>query len=124
MDLDFLEIGTSTYDTLIEKATDSMVGISVEPVKCNLDLLPNKPNVIKVNAAITSNRTTDKVDVFYISPDDIPEELKWLRGCNRLYEPHPETQYIRHLLKSDIIPLMNIDELLKNYKVRSIKFDL
>jgi len=125
MNLDFLEIGTSTYDTLIETATDTTVGISVEPVKCNLDLLPNKANVIKVNAAITSYRTTDTVDVFYIPPEDIPDEYYWVRGCNRIGEPHPVMHVgdkAKQLLRKDTVKLMNIGELLDAYNVKSIKF--
>ena len=124
MDLDFLEIGTSTYETLIQEATDTTIGISVEPVKCNLDLLPNKPNVIKVNAAITSNRKTDSVEIFYIPPNEVPESIYWLKGCNTIGAPHPVEHGGSNLkyVVSEAVRLMNIDELLQEYQVRSIKF--
>ena len=43
---DFIEIGTSDFDTLIEDASESTRGISIEPIKYYLDRLPNKENVI------------------------------------------------------------------------------
>jgi len=33
MKYDFVEIGTSDFDTLIEQATDTTRGISIEPVR-------------------------------------------------------------------------------------------
>lgn len=43
----FIEIGTSNFDTLIEKANDDTMGISVDAVKYYIDQLPEKPNVKK-----------------------------------------------------------------------------
>jgi hypothetical protein len=49
---DFVEIGTSGFDTLIEQASDWHVGLSVEVLKDLQDTLPDRAGVIKVNAAI------------------------------------------------------------------------
>lgn len=49
---DFIEIGTSGFDTLIEAASDSLRGLSVEPLKHLQDTLPNRNNVKKVSCAI------------------------------------------------------------------------
>ena len=65
----FVEIGTSDFDTEIQKAGDSDVGLSVEPLKKYLDRLPNKPNCVKVNElkkrgyAIKYQNETDTVMV-------------------------------------------------------------
>jgi hypothetical protein len=53
MHYDFIEIGTSCFDTLIEKSSDVKVGISIEPIKYYCDKLPNKKNVIKLNKGIS-----------------------------------------------------------------------
>jgi hypothetical protein len=45
---DFIEIGTSDFDTEIEKK-DNKIGISIEPIKYYLDRVTNKPNCIKLN---------------------------------------------------------------------------
>ena len=70
MDIDFIEIGTSNFDTLLQKSTEGQTGFSVEPLKYYLNKLPNKSGIAKVNAAITSNRTSNLVKMFYI-----PEEI-------------------------------------------------
>jgi hypothetical protein len=58
----------------------------------------------------------------YIPPTDIRDEYYWLRGCNTLYRPHHHHSLLPYLVKSDSVALMNIDELLQKYEVRSIKF--
>jgi hypothetical protein len=88
MKYDFIEIGTSDFDTLLETTTGK-IGISIEPLKYYLDNLPNNDNVIKVNCAISDSNF--ETDVFWISPDDIKKyDLPhWLRGCNSIINPHP-----------------------------------
>ena len=49
MKYDFIEIGTSDFDTLLETTTNK-IGISIEPLKYYLDSLPNNDKVIKVNS--------------------------------------------------------------------------
>ena len=51
MILDYIEIGTSDFDTLVQN-TD-LTGLSIDPLKIYLDALPNKVNNIKINAAIS-----------------------------------------------------------------------
>ena len=48
MNYDFIEVGTSDFDTLIQDATDNCIGLCIEPIKFYLDRLPNKPNVKKI----------------------------------------------------------------------------
>jgi hypothetical protein len=43
-DYDFIEIGTSNFDTLIQSADDNTKGISVDAVKYYIDVLPDKLN--------------------------------------------------------------------------------
>lgn len=69
---DFIEIGTSDYDTEIEKCDLNTYGISVEPMKIYLDKLPDKPNVIKVNKAISNIRGEGYMS--YLKPEDISEK--------------------------------------------------
>ena len=54
LDLDFVEIGTSNFETLIQLASEDSKGLSVEGLKMYQDELPDKPGVVKVNAAISS----------------------------------------------------------------------
>lgn len=87
MKYDFIEIGTCDYHTLLQSCNSSQLGISVEPIKIYLDRLPNKPNVIKVNCAITSE---DKiVDLFYVNPDNQNKyNLPFTKGWGTIINPH------------------------------------
>ena len=86
---DFIEVGTSDFDTLIQESDDETNGISIEPISYYLDRLPDKKNVIKLNSALTT--TDGECKVYYIKEDKIQEHsLKWwVRGSNSINNPHP-----------------------------------
>ena len=89
MHYDFIEIGTSCFDTLIEKSSDVKVGISIEPIKYYYDKLPNKKNVIKLNKGISDQNGFFK---FFYVPTEILNYYslpQWLSGCNSINKPHP-----------------------------------
>ena len=87
MYLDYIEIGTSDFDTLLQST--NLTGISIDPLLIYLDRLPNKNNNTKLNVAISN--FNGECDVFYILPEDIVRYNlpDWLRGCNSILEPHP-----------------------------------
>ncbi len=89
---DFVEVGTCFFDTLIEKADDNTVGLSIEPIKMYQDKLPDKPNVVKINAAMVADEDygTGSVDFYYVHEDVIKEHNLggWLAGCNTVGKPH------------------------------------
>ena len=78
-DLDFIEIGTSNFDTLLEKCSENEYGISVEPLKNYLDDLPEKRNVKKINCAVTHGKMTDFIDMYYIPKNKIKNPPQGLR---------------------------------------------
>ena len=126
MDIAFLEIGTSNFDTLIENADETTRGISIDPIQSYLDDLPDKPNVKKICCAVTSHRTSDTIDIYYI-PKQVIDENKlpnWFKGCNTIGNYHPlHIQHnVTHLVKVDKVPIVNIDELLKSNNIRNIGF--
>jgi len=89
IDYDFIEIGTSNFDTHIQTCGDDDVGISVDAVKYYIDSLPDRKNVKKLNVAISNENST--VDVYYV-PENVIQEKNlpgWLKGCNRIGEFHP-----------------------------------
>ena len=100
MKFDFIEIGTSDFDTLLETTTDK-VGISIEPLKYYLDNLSNNDKVIKVNYAISDSDF--ETNIFWIHPDDIKKHNlpDWLRGCNSIISPHPSV--IKELEKNNLL---------------------
>jgi hypothetical protein len=87
MKYDFIEIGTCDYHTLLQSCNASQKGLSVEPIKVYLDRLPDKPNVTKVNCAITSE---DKiVDLFYVTPENQNKHnLPFTKGWGTIIKPH------------------------------------
>jgi len=124
--LDFLEIGTSNFRTLLETADNNVIGISVEPLSYYLDQLPNFKNVIKENVAIAFDDTEKYIEIYYI-PENVIKEKKlpdWLKGCNSLgkYHPKHEELGITELVKIDKVLQVPISKLLEKYKVTSINF--
>lgn len=98
MDYDFVEIGTSDFDTLIENAGKQR-GLSVEPIPYYLDKLPDRENVTKVPWAISDQE--GELEMWYISEENIKKYNlpNWVRGCNSLGGPHPTVlKLISHLI--------------------------
>jgi len=117
---DFVEIGTSDFDTEIQQSVAGERGLSVEPLQFYLDRLPDKRGVTKVCAAISRAQTDEqllldgegrggdeevdgervgqgngegRVTVHFVHPDDLarhPVIPRWVRGCNSVGEPHPQ----------------------------------
>lgn len=102
MKYDFIEIGTSNFNTLIETADDNTIGISIEPLKKYLDQLPNPANVKKINCAISFDGSSHPIDFYYIDPETIKKlNLKsFLRGCNSIGKYHP--MHEQHNLKEHV----------------------
>ena len=90
MKYDFIEIGTSNFDTLIQTAIDTATGLSIEPIKHYLDCLPNKPKVKKLNIAVSRDNTDGVLDVYYVPEDVIVAKglPDWLKGCNSIGDYH------------------------------------
>ena len=129
MDLDFLEIGTCNFKTLIQQSGNDTVGISVEPIKYYLDSLPNKRNVIKVNCAISADNTEGEVLVYYV-PERIVHQKqlpRWVKGSSRIGSPHPAYNKLissGKLIKEDIVEetvkQIPISKLFTEYNIKSI----
>jgi FkbM family methyltransferase len=125
-DLDFLEIGTSDFDTLIQSAPDDAVGMSVEPIKRYLDSLPEKVNVTKINAAVKAKSRDETCEVYYI-PDNLIVENSlpsYFKGCNSINEYHLQhnNHNVRNLVQRDTIPQIAINTLLEQHNIRKIGY--
>lgn len=90
MKLDFIEIGTADFNTIIQECGDETKGISIEPIKKYLDNLPNRPNVKKINCAIVDDPSITSIQVFYVEEEIINQYGlgQWLKGCNSVGKPH------------------------------------
>ena len=103
MNYDFIEVGTSDFDTLIQDATDNCIGLCIEPIKFYLDRLPNKPNVKKINSAISFDGKVGRDKVYYIPLETIQKHNMplWIRGCNSMGDYH--YQHKKNNLQSYLI---------------------
>jgi hypothetical protein len=132
--LDFLEIGTSDFrNLLLEVVEDQNAGIpkkllrkgvSVDVMSIYLDAMPTLPADVhrKLNVAIVGHEPhAAALDVFYIRPEDLaPNGLPdYLRGCNRVGEPHPLQLWElgvakkEDLLRTATVPVMSVQTLLQ-----------
>jgi hypothetical protein len=124
VDYDFIEIGTSNFDTLIQTVDDNAIGISVDAVKYYIDNLPNKLNVKKLNVGISN--VNKLLDVYYI-PEKIIEINNlpdWFKGCNCINNYHPlHIQHnVSHLCKIDKVKVITTYELFYQNNVRNVRY--
>lgn len=116
--LNFLEIGTSDFDTCIQTCVPDARGLSVEPVRFYLDRLPQKPGVTKVHQAVSDKNGI--ITIFYVTPETI-EQLKlasWCRGCNSVNVPHRlVVAELRRVLGEDV----SQTEILSKFTVDTVR---
>lgn len=127
MKFDFIEIGTSDFETMIESSV-SGIGMSIEPLKFYLDNLPDKDNVIKLNCAVSDRN--GEVDIFWINPSDIDKYglPQWLRGCNSIINPHPSAltelaeRKLEHIYKKSKCKCMTWDSIVETYDIKHVEY--
>lgn len=121
---DFVEIGTADFDTLIQDADDSTVGLSIEPLKIYLDNLPHKNNVTKVCAAVSPTGSSDPIDIYYIPPEIIENNnySTWLKGCNKIGAVHPLSENLKSMVVTEKVRQITVSELYNEYDIHEIKY--
>jgi len=123
MNYNFIEIGTSNFRTLIESADDKTAGISIEPIKYYLDQLPNKPNLVKLNVAISTDNNFGEGSIYYI-PENIIKERKlkkWLRGCNCMDKYHIRHRGLENLVRKEFIKKIPLYHVFDQYNVETLE---
>ena len=129
MHFDFVDIGTCDFDTSLNFLTEgkNYQILLVEPLEYYLDKLPNHPNVIKDNVAISDKEETS--EVFYL-PEETIIEYKfrfWTRGCSTIGERHPTIEHMLNelklpldLIKTKPVQVITFDSLCKKHNIESI----
>lgn len=126
MKYDFVEIGTCDYHTLLEGCSSGQRGISVEPVKEYLDRLPNKPNVTKVNVAISSENKM--VNLFWVEPRNQEKfNLGFTKGWGTIIKPHrghsePEMMLSTGMLSKHQVEAITWSTLVERYDIESVEY--
>jgi hypothetical protein len=126
MKYDFIEIGTCDFETLCQTCEDWQIGISIDVVKIFLDNLPDRPNVQKINAAI-SDEPGESI-LYTISEETVKKyELPpWVRGCSKLDGPNEpvvkelRNRNIEHLYEKVPVKKITISEILEKNLVNEI----
>lgn len=128
--LDFIEIGTSDFDTIIQKCPEDSVGFTIEPIEYYLNKLPNKPNVTKIQALISNEVGVDVIH--YIDPEDIKKfNLPWeVKGMNTIGNPHPgyevfnipQIKQYNIEIKKTTLPKTTLFNLLKSKNITSVGY--
>ena len=79
---DFVDIGTSDFDTSVDFLKPGQKVLLVEPLKYYLDRLPDGPGIFKANYAISTKIRTGYM--FYVEEELIHKYglPNWIRGCN------------------------------------------
>ena len=124
---DFIEIGTSDFDTEIQKANGRR-GLSIEPIKRYLDALPDCPGVQKVHAAISNY--DGHINIYSVENPEQYGMPRWIRGCNSVNTYHPTTLRMVHEKRLDErevftverVRVMSFSTLVKEYNVCACRY--
>lgn len=127
---DFVEIGTSDFDTLIQNASEHTIGLSIEPIRYYLDRLPTKPNVKKLNCAVSDQN--GEIEIYHIPPHTLQQYglPDWLRGCNSVGAPHPTANNVvqnqrlnpSDIFQRDIVRKIDFETLCKEQDIGGIRY--
>ena len=127
--LDFIEIGTSDFNTEIESAQGKR-GLSVEPIKRYLDALPDVEGVAKECAAISNY--DGHLNIYSITPETITTYNlpDWLRGCNSVNNYHPTCLRLvlekhldeRKVFEVERVPVMTFGTLVKKHNIHGCRY--
>lgn len=129
--LDFVEIGCSDFDTLIQEAAagpspGTARGLSVDAVPVYAERLPRTlPHAHVLNRAVVGfpseqEGASGTVPVFYTPPDVIAAHGLpiWMKGCNSVGKPHPTAEKtlaeagLSHLMVKTLVPVATLSDLL------------
>jgi len=115
MNYEFIEVGTCCFGTLIE--SHAGLGLSIEPLQCYLNQLPDRKDVQKVCGAI--GESDGFQNIYHVDPDD-PSIPMWMKGSSKIGEPHPLVP--RHLQKASMITIYSWETLQIGCDIESVKF--
>ena len=125
MKIDYIEIGTSDFNTLISDEKNG-IGISIEPIKYYLDKLPNRKNCIKIHKAISNKCGT--TSIYFIKEENI---LKynlplWVKGCSSIDKKHPTIVKLlkdfslpETLIENEQVYVTTLVNIIKEYNIES-----
>lgn len=126
MIFNYVDIGTSYFETSVDLAKENETVLLVEPIMEYLEKIPSKIGVYKANFAISNQRGF--LDLFYVPLKDtynlnLPS---WIYGCNKLGSKHPTVDNLltplnlNHLMVSTKVPTITFNNLIELYSIEKI----
>jgi len=105
--MDYVDIGTSDFETSLDVWQPGCRILLVEPLQHYLCALDQRPGVFKMCAAISDY--PGQCEMFHVPHDVIKTHglPDWVRGCNRMMEPHPT---VVKLLQNNSLPVSIIQQ--------------
>jgi len=127
MILDFIEIGTSDFNTEIQKK-DTKKGLSVEAVTYYIDKLPCKKDCIKINNGISNFNGYITINYLTVEKIEKYELPVWVKGCNSVNHYHPTVSKllldkgieIKDIVTSYQVPCKTLITLMNEYNVKGL----
>ena len=116
---DFIEIGTSNFNTIVEECPEDSVGLCVEPMKHYLNQLPEKKNVTKACYAIKGVGEKQKSKIHFI-PEETIDRLNlpsWLKGCNTIGMASPHFARHEGVIETEEVDVISVQDLFEKYSV-------
>lgn len=129
MKFDFVDIGTSDFDTSLDVKKPNQNILLVEPIFSYLKNLPDGRNIYKAPFAISDEEGWGKM--FYLKQDIIKQYNfpDWIKGCNSLDKKHvtilkllKEFGLPENLISEEEIRVINFGRLIYLYDITDIDF--
>ncbi|MCX8008082.1 MAG: FkbM family methyltransferase [Patescibacteria group bacterium] len=123
MKYNYVDIGTSDFNTSFDYLKDDELAILVEPIIYYLNKFPDKPNVFKCPFAIGEYDGITKI--YYVKEEIIKRKNYplWAKGCNKIGEPHP-TLIQNGIPLSDFsvanVPVISVKTFVNMYNISEI----
>lgn len=134
---DFMEIGTSAFETIVEICKDSHTGITIEPIGIYQDMLPDMPNVHKLRFAVGPNDgflplyhfPKAVLDGLGYSLESKHERTLYGMGMLNMINPvqldiaanDPENGDVLHFIQRDLVPVKTIQSIYTENNIVDIK---
>jgi FkbM family methyltransferase len=128
MHFDFIDIGTSDFDTSASIALATETVLLIEPISEYLESLPGGVNCHKENYAV--GQDYESVEIYYVPPKTI-QELNlpdWVRGSNSIGTYHPIVKDLLEssnisldVVKKERVKIVPLDFLIQKYNITSVK---
>lgn len=123
MKYDYIDIGTSDFETSLEQLKESETLILVEPLIHYLNKFPNKENIFKCPFALSDKDGIMKM--YYVSEDKIDQFglPAWVRGCNSLGKMHPtlvNQLNLQSVMDCVNVPVLSVTNFFNLYQITEI----